>query len=268
MKKSIINKSINAMLVLAAITGVIHLSHALTLDRMMQYKEVPFHSPRWPSHLNGYRIGFITDTHRISNEAMQGVVDELNTRNLDLLLLGGDFWAHYQRTLAVIAHTKTTDGIFGVEGNHDCHVRLFAEMERHGMTPLSNSGQQIREGFWLAGTEDLWNRNACIATATQGAGDDFVLLLAHNPDITMRQDTTNVDLVISGHTHAGQVRLFGLWAPFFTFTNIVTGYGRRFESGWAYSRDNTPVYVSNGTGTQFPRVFARPQVIIFTMYGN
>jgi len=234
----------------------------------MQYVEVPFHSPRWPSNLDGYRIAFITDTHRISDDALRQVVDELNNRNIDLLLLGGDFWAHYQRSLAVLAHTQTTDGIFGVEGNHDIHTRLFAEMERHGMTPLSNSGHRIREGFWLAGLEDLWNRNPCIATATEGAGGDFVLLLTHNPDVTMQQDTTTADLVVSGHIHAGQIRFFGLWAPFFTFTNIVTSYGQRFTSGWATSHDGTPVYVSNGTGAQIPRVFARPQVIIFTMYAG
>jgi len=234
----------------------------------MQYVEVPFYSPRWPTALNGYRIAFITDTHSISNAALQQVVDELNTRDIDLLLLGGDFWAHYERVLAVLAQTKTTDGIFGVDGNHDNHVRLFAAMERHGMVPLSNNGQRIREGFWLAGVEDIWNRRPCIATAIQDAGDDFVMLLSHNPDITMKQDTTAVDLVVSGHTHAGQIRFFGLWTPLFTFTNIITSYGQRFVSGWAASRDGTPVYVSNGTGAHFPRVFARPQVIIFDMYGE
>ncbi|MCL2378579.1 MAG: metallophosphoesterase family protein [Defluviitaleaceae bacterium] len=268
MKKSILSKSVNIALFLAAITGAIHIGHALTLDRIMQYVEVPFHSPRWPANLEGYRIAFITDTHRMSNNALQQVVDELNTRNIDLLLLGGDFWAHYERTLAILANTNTTDGIFGVEGNHDIHIRLFAEMERHGMTPLSNSGKRIHEGFWLAGLEDLWNRNPSIAAATEGADDDFVLLLTHNPDVTMQQDTTGIDLVVSGHTHAGQIRLFGAWAPLFTFTNIVTSYGQRFVSGWATSRDGSPVYVSNGTGSQVPRVFARPQVIILTMHGN
>ena len=268
MRTLIRNKIINILLALAAIIGAVHIIHALTLDRIMQYVEVPFHSPRWPTHLNGYRIAFITDTHRISDETLQQVVDELNTRNIDLLLLGGDFWAHYRRSLAVLAQTNTIDGIFGVEGNHDCHIRLFTEMEGHGMTPLSNSGKRIREGFWLAGVEDLWNRQPCISTATQGAEDNFILLLTHNPDVTMRQDTTAIDLVVSGHTHAGQIRFFGLWAPLFTFTNIITSYGQRFVSGWAESHDGVPVYVSNGTGTHFPRVFARPQVIILTIHGN
>jgi len=268
MKTSKRSFAINIILILVAITGAIHLIHAFTLGRIIQYVEVPFHSPRWPANLNGYRIAFITDTHGISNNALQQVVDELNTSDIDMLLLGGDFWAHYQRTLSILAQTKTTDGIFGVEGNHDIHVRLFAEMRRHGMVPLSNSGQRIHEGFWLAGVEDLWNRNPCIATATQDAGDDFVLLLSHNPDVTMQQNTTNVDLIVSGHTHAGQIKFFGLWAPLFTFTNIITSYGQRFVSGWAQSSDEAPVYVSSGTGTHLLRAFTRPQVIIFTMHNN
>ena len=268
MKSSTMRKSFKITYILASIMAAIHIVHALTLDRIIQYREVPFYSPTWPAHLNGYRIAFITDTHGISTEALQHIVGELNSRNIDLLLLGGDFWAHYERTLASLAQTQTSGGIFGVEGNHDCHVRLFAAMERHGITPLSNSGARIRDGFWLAGVEDLWNRNPCIATATEGAGNDFVLLLSHNPDIAMRQDTNAVDLVLSGHTHAGQVRFFGLWAPLFTFTNIVTSYGQRFVSGWSETQDGILIYVSNGTGTVFPRVFARPQVIIFSMYGN
>jgi len=254
------------LLGLSVIVAAVHLIHALTLDRIIQYKEVPFQSPKWPSELNGYRIAFVTDTHGISNTRLQQIVDELNARDIDLLLLGGDFWAHYERVLPMLAQVETTDGIFGVEGNHDIHPRLFAEMIRHGMVPLSNSGYRVREGFWLAGVEDLFNRNPCIASATSGAGEDFVLLLTHNPDITKRQDTTGVDLTVAGHTHAGQIRFFGVWAPLFTFTNIVTNYGHRFVSGWAMSKDDTPVYVSNGIGAVGPRVFARPQVIIFTMY--
>jgi len=268
MKKLKQRRVFNIMFIIAVIISAIHLIHALTLGRIMQYVEVPFHSPRWPAHLAGYRIAFVTDTHGISDSALQQVVDELNASNIDLLLLGGDFWAHYQRTLAILAQTETADGIFGVEGNHDIHVRLFAEMERNGITPLSNSGQRIHEGFWLAGLKDMWNRDPCISTAVQGAEDDFVLLLSHNPDITMQQDTTAVDLVLSGHTHAGQINFFGLWAPIFTFTNLITSYGQRFVSGWAESHDGTPVYVSSGTGTKYLRSFTRPQVIIFTIHGN
>lgn len=261
--KAILRKS---TIILTLGLALIHILHALTLDRIIQYVEVPFTSPKWPCTLDGYRIAFISDTHNISPKRLQRVVDELNNRSIDLLIIGGDLWAHYQRVLDILAGVETTDGIYGVEGNHDCYVRLFNAMRSYGMVPLSNSGYHIHEGFFLAGLEDMWNRNACIATAIDDAtADDFVLLVSHNPDIAKRQDTTSVDLVVSGHTHAGQVRFLGIWAPIFTFTNIISNYGRRFVSGWATSRDGVPVYVSNGIGNVVPRVFARPQVIIFTM---
>ena len=256
-------------LIICFAIAVIHIVHGLTLDRTMQYLEVDFCSPALPAGLDGLRVAFITDTHEISQSRLWEVVDELNRRSLDLLLLGGDFSsnaAHMHATLAVLSQVKTTQGIFGVEGNHDSHLLLFAAMQEHGMTALSNSGVEVYPGFYLAGLEDLQNRNPCIATAVSGATQgDFVLLLTHNPDVTMRQDTTGVDLVLAGHSHGGQITFFGVWAPYLTFTRHVTRYGQRFRSGWAQSRDGVPVFVSSGTGQYLPRIFARPQVIILTL---
>jgi predicted MPP superfamily phosphohydrolase len=139
-------------------------------------------------------------------------------------------------------------------------------MEEYGIVPLSNNGVFIRDNLFLAGVEDLWNRRPDISKAIEEASpDNFVLLLAHNPDVTMKQDTSGVDLILSGHTHAGQISFLGIWAPYFTFRTIITEYGQRFASGWSESRDGVPVYVTNGTGEYMPRVFARPQVIIITL---
>ncbi|HCC35478.1 MAG TPA: metallophosphoesterase, partial [Ruminococcaceae bacterium] len=162
----------------------------------------------------------------------------------------------------------TTDGIYGVEGNHDNHVELFAVMEKYGMVPLSNNGVCVRDGLFVAGVEDLWNREPDVAKATRAADDgDFVLLLSHNPDVTMKQNTDNADLILSGHTHGGYVTLFGLFAPALVWSNDITEYGDDFMSGWAKSRDGTDIYISNGTGyfEATPRVFARPQVILLAL---
>ena len=260
-------------MILCIVIVLIHVVHALTLDRIIQYKEVAFRSERLPAQMEGYRIAFVTDTHRISQRRLQSVVDRLNTLDVDILILGGDFGrdaGEPQRTIEILSHVQTTDGIFGVEGNHDRYWELFAAMRAHGMTPLSNSGVHIRENFYLAGVVDLWRRNAIVAQAIADAEpDDFVLLVTHNPDVTMRQDTSNIDLILGGHTHGGQITFFGLWAPALTRLNPfpITGYGHRFMSGWAESRDGTPVFVSRGTGEYLPRVFARPQVILITLSG-
>jgi len=256
-------------LMVVGIVAFIHIAHAFTLDRIIQYTEISFHSPSLAPELDGYRMAFIVDIHYMSERRLSGIVDELNQQELDLLVLGGDLAmnsAGMRKTVEILSQVETTDGIFGVEGNHDNYIWLFAAMEEHGITPLSNSGYYVREGLFIAGVHDLWNRSPNVAEAVASAQpDDFVLLISHNPDVSMRQDTAGVDLVLSGHTHGGQVTFFGIWAPYFTFTNNITDYGRRFRSGWAESRDGTPVFTSRGAGEYFPRVFSRPEVVIVTL---
>ncbi|MCL2354283.1 MAG: metallophosphoesterase [Defluviitaleaceae bacterium] len=254
--------------------GFIHILHAITLDRIIQYKEITFYSETWPIELDGYRIVFVSDTHEISYRRLSRVVDNINAWQPDILLLGGDIMAlqdgrggtqHYRQTLGLLARVDAVDGIFGVTGNHDVTRWLFDFMEELEMTPLLNEGLHIHPGFFLAGVDDYWAGRPCFETATYGASEgDFVLAISHNPDAVMSGDTSNVDLVLSGHTHGGQITFFGLWAPYFTFDNFTT-HGQRFLSGWSYGDDGTPVFVSNGVGEYLPRIFARPQVIFLTM---
>ena len=250
---------------------LIHAIHALTLDRIVVFNEITFASPKISEELDGYRIAFITDTHVEFDRRLQGVVNELNGRKIDLLLLGGDFTFNsddLEETLILISQIQTNDGIFGVEGNHDKYEMLFPAMKAHNIVPLSNSGLYVREGFFLAGVEDLWNRNPDIAKAVEDAGaNSFVLLLAHNPDVSMKQDTTGVDLILSGHTHGGQLNIFGQISIGLD-SGVISDYGTRFRAGWAKSQDGTPVYVSRGLGQYYPRVFARPEVTIITLVQN
>lgn len=260
--------------VLGMVIALVHVISFFTLDQSIEYKKVTFSSAKVPMEMDGYRIAFITDTHAMTGQDLKEVVRELNMLQPDLLLLGGDFPSAAgapKRSMEILSQTVATDGIYGVEGNHDNFLTLFAAMEQYSIQPLSNSGARIREHFYLAGVEDLWKRNPDIAAAIENAqADDFVLLITHNPDLAMIQDTTSVDLILSGHTHGGQITFFGIWAPELTVRRTITNYGQRFMSGWAQSRDGTPVYVSNGTGylANVPRVFARPQVILMTLAAN
>ncbi len=251
--------------------AVIHLGSALTLDRQIQYFETEYSSPKVSAALDGYMIAFITDTHALPAEDLRAVVTRINRYAPNLLLLGGDFPSRAgapERSMEILSAVQAPDGIYGVEGNHDDSTELFAAMEKYGIVPLSNSGVSIREGLFVAGVEDLWNRSPDIAKAAQAAGDgDFVLLLSHNPDITMKQSTSHIDLVLSGHTHGGNITLFGRFAPALAWSEKITEYGRIFVSGWAKTRDSTDIFISNGTGyyEAIPRVFARPQVILLTL---
>lgn len=257
-----------------ALIPIIHVIHSLTLDRIIVYQEITFVSENWPAQLDGYRIAFMTDFHSISDIDMANTINELNERSIDLLLLGGDFssdvfWGgnHFEGTIREISNANTTDGIFGVDGNHDVYYRLFDVKARYGIGILDNSGLNIRPGFHLAGVQDYWSRNSNITSAiNEAVDDDFVILITHNPDVVMSQSTVGVDLIFAGHTHGGQITLFG-W-PFYLYFGSISAYQRRFAHGFNTSRDEIPIFTSRGIGPYYnwPRIFARPEVIIFTMY--
>lgn len=241
----------------------------LTMGHRMQYKETHWRSPKVSPQLDGFVIAFITDTHDISAKALQRVRTRVNNRKANVLLLGGDFASNDpETTLAILGQTQVSDGIWGVEGNHDDCERLFNAMRANGITPLSNSGNKLRAGLFIAGVEDLWNRQPDVPQALQKAApDDLKILLCHNPDVAMLHDTANVDIMLCGHNHGGQVTLLGLWAPaLWPFRNI-TRYGHKFKSGWVKAPHDTDVFISTGTGSSMykPRICARPQVIFLTL---
>jgi len=252
-----------------ALIPVVHIIHGLTFDKVVQYVEIDYLSNSWPSGIDGYRIAFMSDIHTTPHETMDKVAVELNMRNIDLLILGGDFamqGGYYQGSMKSIAQITAPDGIFGVDGNHDDYMRLNEAMRQHGITPLDNDGIRIHDGFYLAGVQDMWNRSPDIKAAVSGADTgDFILLVSHNPDVSMVQPTEGVDLILSGHTHNGQISFFGI--PLYLLRKNITNYGMHFAHGFAESADGIPVYTSKGIGDYYtvPRIFSRPEVVIFTM---
>ena len=261
-------------LIIASIV-VIHIVNGLTLGRTIRFVEKDFYSANWPQELNGYRIAFMTDMHYIADEEMAAVIEKLNESGIDLLLLGGDFADYgrngdfFESTVREISRAETTDGIWGVEGNHDNYARLFDLKARYGVGILDNTGYEIRPGFYLAGVHDAWNREPSIKEAVAAANeDDFILLISHNPDVSMWQPTAGIDLILSGHTHGGQITFFGY--PFVLHTGLISEFGTRFAKGFAESADGVPVFTSVGVGPNYgwPRVFAQPEAIIFTMWNE
>lgn len=259
----------------AALLGVsiglvflVHIVESVVLGSHVGFREHVFSASNWPAALDGYRIGFVTDFHAIQDHRVAQLVVELNQRNLDLLLLGGDFEMfnnHYQGTLRELARTQTKDGIWGVDGNHDIYHQVFTAMRNHGIQVLDNTGVSLHPGFFLAGVQDDWRRHPDVRQAVASAQpDDFLLVLSHNPDVSMNPDNPWFDLMLAGHTHGGQVNPFGF--PLYLLRHHISRYGLRFASGFAYGYHGQPVFTSVGVGDYYvPRVFAQPEVVIFTM---
>ena len=258
----------------ALAVGGVHLLAAATWDRTVAYTDLFVRSRKLDPQKGDYTVAFLTDLHNAPESRLWDIVDNLNRRHLDAVLLGGDFLFAKEgaaRTLDVLKYIRTRDGIWGVRGNHDRENGLFAAMEQRGMRPLCNSGTQLREDIYLAGVDDLRTGWPDTDKALAGAGkEQLTVLLSHHPDVAMNPGRKRADLVLSGHTHGGQITMFGLWTPTLTWTKHITRYGGRFRGGWARTPLSNHVYVSRGIGSHScaPRVFARPQVVCLHLQGR
>ena len=109
---------------------------------------------------------------------------------------------------------------------------------------------------------DLWCDDQDVDAALGDAtGRDAVLLLSHNPDVAETLRDPRVGLMLSGHTHGGQVIV-----PFYGPPIVTSRYGRKYLHGLTQA-PSCRVFISRGVGTVGPpaRLFCRPEVVLLTL---
>ena len=185
---------------------------------------------------------------------------------------GGEYClpvANYIRApFAPLAALRAPLGVYGVLGNHDYWHGLDetrAGFEAAGVRELTNERVWLERGagrVCLAGVDDWWMGQVDVRGALADAGPgDAVLLLSHNPDVAERMRDTRVGLMLSGHTHGGQVVFPSAGAPF-----VPSHYGQKYLKGLVRA-PHTRVYVSRGLGTTSApfRVGSRPELTLLTL---
>ncbi|HOM03570.1 MAG TPA: metallophosphoesterase [Acetivibrio sp.] len=228
-----------------------------------------------PDSFDGKRIVFASDIHHgpyFSRERVRNMVEKVNSLNPDIIFVGGDYVEksreYIKPCFEELSHLEAPLGRFGVLGNHDYYRNgelVRQSMKEAGITLLDNAAQWITYGsgrIKVCGV-GYFNRYLYpIESYLEDVGeDDFVILLSHDPDYAETIRNYKIDIVLSGHTHGGQVTLFGLWAPY-----IPSIYGQKYRTGVADTK-YTRVYVSNGVGTSgIPiRFFARPEIVVLEL---
>lgn len=239
-------------------------------------------SPEIPETFNGYRIAFASDFHlesKFKERQLHGTVKALQALAPDVLLLGGDYQEGCEYVAPLfdaLAQTTPPDGTYAVLGNNDyerCTELIRATMQAHGIVLLEDSMATIHRGadsiiVWganaYAGRYPTAPRRKSIAyTNSKARGqEDFVVLLIHTPDYVEEPEAGMADLSLAGHTHGGQVTLFGLYAPI-----TASRYGMKYRTGLKRSRHGTPIIISNGLGTSRRpiRMFAPTDIIVVTL---
>lgn len=211
---------------------------------------------RLPRAFDGLRIVHLTDIHHsifTPLEDIQRAVHLVNLLRPDLIALTGDYVTlsptYIWPMARVLGKLRARLGVFAVLGNHDFQVdagEITRALRTQHIRVLRNSHFALRGGIahlWVVGVDDLWwGGDDLIAALRSVPGRDLKVLLCHNPLGVRQAAAHGVDLVLSGHTHGGQVRL-----PVVGSVYGRTKLGERFVEGWNHL-DGTQIYVSRGIG--------------------
>jgi uncharacterized protein len=227
---------------------------ALNEANSLTIEEVTIYLKRLPKELDGFRLVHLSDIHHspfTSLEHITRAVEIANRLEPDMFVLTGDYVSHETEYIAPMADAMgklvSEFGTFACLGNHDhwTDPELVADLLRgEGITVLNNEGFRFKArgaSVWLAGVDDLMAGKTDLRAALNGSDEsEMKLLLAHNPAIVRRAARYNVDLMLSGHTHGGQVKIRD------EEKRILPR--RKLSSGLHYRKD-TQIYITRGIGT-------------------
>jgi hypothetical protein len=224
-----------------------------------------------PREFDGARVLLVTDIHVgpfVRPEAVRRVLARLQSVAPDLVLLGGDLATarvdEFPPCAAAFRALRAPLGVFAVLGNHDHYTgdpaALRAMVEGCGIPVLHNRSVVLERGAGrvvLAGVDDMHAGFPDLGAALAGAPAGLpVILLSHNPDIFFEAIERGVALVLSGHTHGGQIRVPGLPV-------LVRMSRYRLDEG-PYEADGARLVVSRGLGvTGVPlRLACPPEAVL------
>jgi uncharacterized protein len=222
-----------------------------------------------PEALRGLRIGLLTDIHHsetVSADDVSRAVTLLETARPDLLVLGGDYVSFGDRRYAEPVAERLGPlaaaplGAFAVLGNHDDDRDVPAALQRRGFTVLRDQRTSLLvrgERLDLAGLRFWTRRPADLARVLNGTGGT-TFLLAHDPRRLTEAAAFDVQLVLSGHTHGGQVVLPVVGALAGRKFPVLAGVG---------TEGNATVFVSKGVGTVYVpvRLNCPPEAVVLTL---
>jgi uncharacterized protein len=233
--------------------------------------------PNLPKPFEETTVAFLSDVHHglfVPRSYVRSIVEMTNALKPDLVLLGGDYsygFPYVTPVLEDLSKLKARIGRFAVLGNHD-HWDGYKEniegLEAGGIPLLRNAGVWVEKGLArlrIGGVGDLWCDKQDVARALGDTTDrDASIVLSHNPDVAETLQDPRVGLMLSGHTHGGQVVV-----PFYGAPKVPSFYGQKYLQGLVRG-PACNVFISRGVGTISPpvRLFCRPEIVLLTLTGR
>lgn len=269
-------------------TGVVAYPSLIEPHRV-QLNHVPLLVRGLPRAFDGLTIAHVTDLHRsryVSRAYLDRCIDLVNAQQPDLIAFTGDYLTHGRRwsargrtvygdpteapdyardAVASVAGARAKHGVFASLGNHDHWydaAEVTALIERAGIPVLRNANTTVRingETLPVVGLGDLWTEGVDVPRAFAGVNSPFALVLMHNPDTFENWSRPGAHLILSGHTHGGQINIPLLGPPV-----VPSMYGAKYACG-LFQRGDAQMYVSRGVGLIYPpvRFNCRPEIAVF-----
>ena len=234
----------------------------------IQHKEIP------PA-FDGFRMAFTSDFHYksiLQEKGLDKLIQQLQGLNADVLLMSGDYVEGCENASGLfskLAQVRTRFGTYGVMGNNDyeaCHEDIVKEMKKYGMKILEQTMDTLtieKEHIILAGIRNPFDlKHNGLSPTISLQPEDFVILLSHTPDYAEKGNITHVDLFLAGHTHGGQVTLFGIYAPV-----KASSFGQKFITGKKQNSHQQTMIITNGIGTSRKaiRLFAPSEIVLIML---
>lgn len=208
-----------------------------------------------------YKIAVISDVHVGSNSVsdMNKIIDLVNRQNPDILLIPGDFVDEdyvFKEDLSELRNIKAK--VYYSYGNHEAYLKTHVENElsSYNITFLRNKSIDFDNNLSIIGVDDNFNKLNSSLSKINIDKTRYNLLMNHQPTGLDIANKKNIDLMVSGHTHNGQI---------FPFNYLVkTRY--EYIKG-LYSYEGTNLFVSTGTGTWGPkmRLGSNSELVIITL---
>jgi predicted MPP superfamily phosphohydrolase len=280
-------KKITKGLFVIITTGVVLTTYSFLETKWIKITHVSIESRDVPRAFDGKRIVFVSDIHHgaaMSIERVKKMVERVNNLQPDIIILGGDYISldeqYIEPVFAELSKLKSKHGVFGVMGNHDYFVN--GDLSRRMMV-LNGIKQCDNESYWvkinkdsikIGGVDDPGGSTPTIdSTVYDVKKKDFCILISHRPEYIKELKTDLIDLTLSGHTHGGQVTLFGLWAPVLPSDNSswaslsFTKESQKYSYGLTQPQPNMQSYITSGIGTRSPhfRFFRRPEIAVLEL---
>jgi hypothetical protein len=244
-------------------------------NRPAEVRRITIALPTLPSGLEGTTILLVSDIHvgrYVSPEEARRRLAPARRLRADLIVCTGDVATYgdqrLRQAIAVLDETMPRGPRYACLGNHERWINervATEELKAAGFDVLNNENRRVtvRGGeLWLAGVNDPHTRADDLKAALDGVPDDwFSILLSHSPDIVNEASARGADLMLSGHTHGGQVVI-----PLIGPTSGASRYGPRYASG-VFRVRGTTMFVTRGVGEVVVpmRMYCDPEIALLTL---